>query len=173
MSFVIIYILNKVPFICYYLSHFLITVFLAGHFKRRPQKVKSSWGKFDFKLWEFHTMHMSLLTLRRLSSAQQTCAVCLEDFKVKDELGVLPCQHAFHRKWVLKSLPQCLLPTSQLPRLFKMRSWGFRRSQSWMNFIIRSHPLAACCVSEGRRRSQSPISAGKIYNLYKIKHLDC
>uniref|UniRef100_A0A8C3TJM2 Ring finger protein 122 n=1 Tax=Chelydra serpentina TaxID=8475 RepID=A0A8C3TJM2_CHESE len=31
-------------------------------------------------------------------SPQQTCAVCLEDFKVKDELGVLPCQHAFHRK---------------------------------------------------------------------------
>lgn len=29
---------------------------------------------------------------------QQTCAVCLEDFKGKDELGVLPCQHAFHRK---------------------------------------------------------------------------
>ena len=29
---------------------------------------------------------------------QQTCAVCLEDFKVKEELGVLPCQHAFHRK---------------------------------------------------------------------------
>lgn len=33
-----------------------------------------------------------------LRSPQQTCAVCLEDFKVKDELGVLPCQHAFHRK---------------------------------------------------------------------------
>uniref|UniRef100_A0A672NU53 Ring finger protein 122 n=1 Tax=Sinocyclocheilus grahami TaxID=75366 RepID=A0A672NU53_SINGR len=30
---------------------------------------------------------------------QQTCAVCLEDFKVKDELGVLPCQHAFHRRY--------------------------------------------------------------------------
>lgn len=29
---------------------------------------------------------------------QQTCAVCLEDFKVKEELGVLPCQHAFHRR---------------------------------------------------------------------------
>uniref|UniRef100_A0A663MHB1 Ring finger protein 122 n=1 Tax=Athene cunicularia TaxID=194338 RepID=A0A663MHB1_ATHCN len=27
-----------------------------------------------------------------------TCAVCLEDFRVKEELGVLPCQHAFHRK---------------------------------------------------------------------------
>ena len=29
---------------------------------------------------------------------QQTCAVCLEDFKGKDDLGVLSCQHAFHRK---------------------------------------------------------------------------
>ncbi|XP_046727734.1 RING finger protein 122 isoform X2 [Silurus meridionalis] len=27
-----------------------------------------------------------------------TCAVCLEDFRLKDELGVLPCQHAFHRR---------------------------------------------------------------------------
>lgn len=43
------------------------------------------------------------LTVPYLSLSQQTCAVCLEDFKVKDELGVLPCQHAFHRKWVQES----------------------------------------------------------------------
>ncbi|MEQ2235080.1 hypothetical protein ILYODFUR_037967, partial [Ilyodon furcidens] len=35
---------------------------------------------------------------KKLNLHGQTCAVCLEDFKVKDELGVLPCQHAFHRK---------------------------------------------------------------------------
>lgn len=29
---------------------------------------------------------------------QLTCAVCLEDFRTKDELGVLPCQHAFHKR---------------------------------------------------------------------------
>uniref|UniRef100_A0A9J8ARN9 Ring finger protein 122 n=1 Tax=Cyprinus carpio carpio TaxID=630221 RepID=A0A9J8ARN9_CYPCA len=34
---------------------------------------------------------------KKLNLHGQTCAVCLEDFKVKDELGVLPCQHAFHR----------------------------------------------------------------------------
>ncbi|XP_077943295.1 RING finger protein 122 isoform X1 [Gasterosteus aculeatus] len=28
----------------------------------------------------------------------QTCAVCLEDFKVKDEMAVCPCQHGFHKK---------------------------------------------------------------------------
>ncbi|CAB1322253.1 unnamed protein product, partial [Coregonus sp. 'balchen'] len=34
---------------------------------------------------------------KKLNLHGQTCAVCLEDFKVKDELGLLPCQHAFHR----------------------------------------------------------------------------
>jgi len=28
----------------------------------------------------------------------QICAVCLEEFKQKDELGICPCKHAFHRK---------------------------------------------------------------------------
>lgn len=30
----------------------------------------------------------------------ELCAVCLEDFKPRDELGICPCKHAFHRKWV-------------------------------------------------------------------------
>uniref|UniRef100_UPI00358FE250 E3 ubiquitin-protein ligase Godzilla-like isoform X1 n=1 Tax=Myxine glutinosa TaxID=7769 RepID=UPI00358FE250 len=29
--------------------------------------------------------------------AYETCAVCLEDFKVKDKLGICPCRHAFHK----------------------------------------------------------------------------
>ena len=29
---------------------------------------------------------------------QQTCAVCLEEFRTRDELGVCPCSHAFHKK---------------------------------------------------------------------------
>ncbi|XP_036100200.1 RING finger protein 24 isoform X2 [Molossus molossus] len=28
----------------------------------------------------------------------ELCAVCLEDFKPRDELGICPCKHAFHRK---------------------------------------------------------------------------
>uniref|UniRef100_A0AAY5L1Y8 RING-type domain-containing protein n=1 Tax=Esox lucius TaxID=8010 RepID=A0AAY5L1Y8_ESOLU len=40
-----------------------------------------------------------------------TCAVCLEDFRVKDELGVLPCQHAFHRRCLVKWLEvRCVCP---------------------------------------------------------------
>ncbi|XP_067378328.1 RING finger protein 122 isoform X2 [Channa argus] len=45
-----------------------------------------------------------------------TCAVCLEDFKVKDELGVLPCQHAFHRKCLVKWLEvRCVCPMCNKP----------------------------------------------------------
>ncbi|KPP73528.1 RING finger protein 122-like [Scleropages formosus] len=50
------------------------------------------------------------------SPSQQTCAVCLEDFKVKDELGVLPCQHAFHRKCLVKWLEvRCVCPMCNKP----------------------------------------------------------
>uniref|UniRef100_A0A2K6ASY5 Ring finger protein 122 n=1 Tax=Macaca nemestrina TaxID=9545 RepID=A0A2K6ASY5_MACNE len=46
----------------------------------------------------------------------QTCAVCLEDFKGKDELGVLPCQHAFHRKCLVKWLEvRCVCPMCNKP----------------------------------------------------------
>nr|XP_033803470.1 RING finger protein 122 [Geotrypetes seraphini] len=48
---------------------------------------------------------------RKLNLHGQTCAVCLEDFKMKDELGVLPCQHAFHRKCLVKWLEvRCVCP---------------------------------------------------------------
>uniref|UniRef100_A0A4W5P3F6 Si:dkey-51a16.9 n=1 Tax=Hucho hucho TaxID=62062 RepID=A0A4W5P3F6_9TELE len=49
-------------------------------------------------------------------SSCQTCAVCLEEFKSRDELGVCPCSHAFHKKCLLKWLeirsvcPMCNKP---------------------------------------------------------------
>ncbi|ROI74410.1 RING finger protein 122, partial [Anabarilius grahami] len=60
--------------------------------------------------------HVANLTLIRQEIALQTCAVCLEDFKVKDELGVLPCQHAFHRRCVVKWLEvRCVCPMCNKP----------------------------------------------------------
>uniref|UniRef100_A0A3Q3F0R0 Zgc:175214 n=1 Tax=Labrus bergylta TaxID=56723 RepID=A0A3Q3F0R0_9LABR len=51
---------------------------------------------------------------------QQTCAVCLEEFRTRDELGVCPCSHAFHKKCLLKWLeirsvcPMCNKPILRL-----------------------------------------------------------
>nr|XP_040051750.1 RING finger protein 122-like isoform X1 [Gasterosteus aculeatus aculeatus] len=41
---------------------------------------------------------------KKLNLPEQTCAVCLEDFKVKDEMAVCPCQHGFHKKCLVKCL---------------------------------------------------------------------
>uniref|UniRef100_A0A9J8B5Z3 RING-type domain-containing protein n=1 Tax=Cyprinus carpio carpio TaxID=630221 RepID=A0A9J8B5Z3_CYPCA len=47
-----------------------------------------------------------------------TCAVCLEDFRTEDELGVLQCRHAFHERCLVKwlevrcSCPMCNNPIS-------------------------------------------------------------
>ncbi|MFT7815195.1 RING finger protein 24-like [Arapaima gigas] len=49
----------------------------------------------------------------------EICAVCLEEFKQKDELGVCPCKHAFHQKCLIKWLevrkvcPLCNTPVLQ------------------------------------------------------------
>lgn len=47
----------------------------------------------------------------RIHTHGLTCAVCLEDFRTKDELGVLPCQHSFHKRCLVKWLEvRCSCP---------------------------------------------------------------
>lgn len=57
---------------------------------------------------------------KKLSLLGQTCAVCLEEFRSREELGVCPCSHAFHKKCLLKWLeirsvcPMCNKPICRL-----------------------------------------------------------
>lgn len=48
----------------------------------------------DFVAWESTWQTLCLIC----EFIFQLCAVCLEDFKPRDELGICPCKHAFHRK---------------------------------------------------------------------------
>ncbi|XP_040293087.1 RING finger protein 122-like [Bufo bufo] len=51
----------------------------------------------------------------------QVCAVCLEEFREKEELGLCPCTHAFHTKCLMKwlevrnSCPMCNKTISMPP----------------------------------------------------------
>ncbi|KAJ8402746.1 hypothetical protein AAFF_G00364180 [Aldrovandia affinis] len=55
-------------------------------------------------------------TGKKLSLLGQTCAVCLEEFRTREELGLCPCSHAFHKKCLVKWLeirsvcPMCNKP---------------------------------------------------------------
>ncbi|XDV15593.1 hypothetical protein PO909_015644 [Leuciscus waleckii] len=57
---------------------------------------------------------------KKLSLLGQPCAVCLEEFKTRDELGVCPCSHTFHKKCLLKWLeirsvcPMCNKPIMRI-----------------------------------------------------------
>uniref|UniRef100_A0AAV2JPG5 RING finger protein 122 n=1 Tax=Knipowitschia caucasica TaxID=637954 RepID=A0AAV2JPG5_KNICA len=59
---------------------------------------------------------------KKMGLLGQTCAVCLEEFRTKDELGVCPCSHAFHKKCLLKWLeirsvcPMCNKPVCRLQK---------------------------------------------------------
>uniref|UniRef100_A0A3Q3EIX3 RING finger protein 122 n=1 Tax=Labrus bergylta TaxID=56723 RepID=A0A3Q3EIX3_9LABR len=61
-----------------------------------------------------------LISGKKLSLLGQMCAVCLEEFRSRDELGVCPCSHAFHKKCLLKWLeirsvcPMCNKPICRL-----------------------------------------------------------
>uniref|UniRef100_A0A8C7EBY7 Ring finger protein 24 n=1 Tax=Nothoprocta perdicaria TaxID=30464 RepID=A0A8C7EBY7_NOTPE len=75
-----------------------------------------------------HQAHKELYAYKQVRGVcsplrPQICAVCLEEFKPKDELGICPCKHAFHRKCLIKWLevrkvcPLCNMPVLQLAQL--------------------------------------------------------
>ncbi|XP_022536546.1 RING finger protein 122 [Astyanax mexicanus] len=53
---------------------------------------------------------------KQLNIHGQTCAVCLEDFRIRDEIGMLPCQHGFHKRCLVKWLEvRCVCPMCNKP----------------------------------------------------------
>ncbi|XP_035215040.1 E3 ubiquitin-protein ligase RNF13-like isoform X2 [Stegodyphus dumicola] len=71
---------------------------------------------------QVRSLHINRLSSRHLRQLQttvfqkgdpyETCAVCLEDYKDKDELRILPCLHGYHARcidpWLLNN--RCICP---------------------------------------------------------------
>uniref|UniRef100_A0AAZ1Y5K6 RING finger protein 122 n=1 Tax=Oreochromis aureus TaxID=47969 RepID=A0AAZ1Y5K6_OREAU len=93
------------------------TLVTTGHLKQnRETKLKQQGTREQFSYNEVVLKGAS----KKLSLLGQTCAVCLEEFRTRDELGVCPCSHAFHKKCLLKWLeirsvcPMCNKPILRL-----------------------------------------------------------
>ncbi|XP_043912494.1 RING finger protein 122-like [Protopterus annectens] len=86
-------------------------IFCCYFFRMRQQGQQDQYGYTEVVL-----KHKE----KKSSLLGQVCAVCLEEFKAKDELGVCPCTHAFHRKCLVKWLeirsvcPMCNKTISKL-----------------------------------------------------------
>uniref|UniRef100_A0A3Q3W172 RING-type domain-containing protein n=1 Tax=Mola mola TaxID=94237 RepID=A0A3Q3W172_MOLML len=92
----------------------LSLIFCCYLFRLKQQGTREQFSYNEVYPLSTHTLTSYIL------SWQQTCAVCLEEFRTRDELGVCPCSHAFHKKCLLKWLeirsvcPMCNKPILRL-----------------------------------------------------------
>ncbi|GAB1286924.1 RING finger protein 24 [Apodemus speciosus] len=97
-----------------------------------------SWNSLCTPGWLRHQAHKEFYAYKQVIlkekvkelNLHELCAVCLEDFKPRDELGICPCKHAFHRKCLVKWLevrkvcPLCNMPVLQLAQLHSKQDRG-------------------------------------------------
>uniref|UniRef100_A0A672L0Y9 RING finger protein 122-like n=1 Tax=Sinocyclocheilus grahami TaxID=75366 RepID=A0A672L0Y9_SINGR len=74
---------------------------------------------------------------KKLSLLGQPCAVCLEEFKTRDELGVCPCSHTFHKKLDIKVV--CVMIDTNLiavihnmPLLKLSKTTSHKKQEHWL-----------------------------------------
>merc|ERR1712130_430147 len=79
----------------------------------------------------------------------ESCAICLDDFKLDEELRLLPCKHAFHKNcvdpWLAKSSELCPMCKQSI----FMNQEKEDRSSSWGTMCY------WCCISNnGQHREE-------------------
>ncbi|GBM32708.1 E3 ubiquitin-protein ligase RNF13 [Araneus ventricosus] len=72
--------------------------------------VQHSHSYREARLSSQHLRQLQVSTYQK-GGPYETCAICLEDYKVKDKLRILPCAHGYHVKcidpWLTKSKRIC------------------------------------------------------------------
>uniref|UniRef100_A0A8C2WF23 RING finger protein 122 n=1 Tax=Cyclopterus lumpus TaxID=8103 RepID=A0A8C2WF23_CYCLU len=86
---------------------------------------------------------------KKLSLLGQTCAVCLEEFRTRDELGVCPCSHAFHKK--------CLLKWLEIRSVCPMCNKPILRLHTDAPRVLRGHWIRRRCEGAGRDETGLPL----------------
>ncbi|KAG9347043.1 hypothetical protein JZ751_005970 [Albula glossodonta] len=96
-------------------------------------------------LWHSWNMETRLCDFHRANVVQSAiCAVCLEEFKQKDELGICPCKHAFHRKpqsWYLQWTAACPLPPEPLKQACVREGGVKEEEEEGEESALRKHGL--------------------------------
>ncbi|XP_066276944.1 RING finger protein 24-like isoform X2 [Branchiostoma lanceolatum] len=105
-----IFVLSLI-FCCYLVRCILSELPNLENVLRREARLERGYKKITYK--------------KKKCSSNETCAVCLEDFKLMEEIGLCPCGHAFHRKCISKWLEirnTCPMCNSQVKQQASERS---------------------------------------------------
>nr|XP_023696804.1 RING finger protein 24-like isoform X2 [Paramormyrops kingsleyae] len=71
--------------------------------------------------YEYNEVILKRVGKKTFQSLLGMCAVCLEEFRMRDQLALCPCSHTFHTKCLLKWLeirslcPMCNKPVYKVP----------------------------------------------------------
>ncbi|XP_035674276.1 RING finger protein 24-like isoform X8 [Branchiostoma floridae] len=98
-------------YMCLVLVALCMCCYLCHSRLRREARLERGYKKITYK--------------KKKCSSNETCAVCLEDFKLMEEIGLCPCGHAFHRKCISKWLEirnTCPMCNSQVKQQASERS---------------------------------------------------
>nr|XP_033803358.1 E3 ubiquitin-protein ligase RNF149 [Geotrypetes seraphini] len=106
IAFITMMIISLAWLIFYYIQRFLYTGSQFGNQSNR-KKTKKAIGQL-----QLHTVKRNE---KGLDVDAESCAVCIENYKPKDAVRILPCKHVFHRvcidPWLLehRTCPMCKL----------------------------------------------------------------
>ncbi|XP_040849752.1 E3 ubiquitin-protein ligase RNF149 isoform X2 [Ochotona curzoniae] len=106
IAFITMMIISLAWLIFYYIQRFLYTGSQFGRQSHRKE-TKKVIGQLP--------LHTVKHTEKGIDVDPENCAVCIENFKVKDIIRILPCKHIFHRicidPWLLdhRTCPMCKL----------------------------------------------------------------
>lgn len=106
ITFITMMIISLAWLIFYYIYRFLYTgsQFGSQSHKKETKKIIGQLPLYTVKPGE-----------KEIDFDTENCAVCIENFKVKDVIRILPCKHIFHRicidPWLLdhRTCPMCKL----------------------------------------------------------------
>nr|XP_056718134.1 E3 ubiquitin-protein ligase RNF149 [Euleptes europaea] len=116
IAFITMMIISLAWLIFFYIQRFLYTGTQFGNQGHR-KKIKKAIGQLN--------LHIVKHEDKGLDVDAENCAVCIENYKPKDTVRILPCKHIFHRKcidpWLLdhRTCPMCKLDVIKA-----LGSWG-------------------------------------------------
>ncbi|KAM4867349.1 E3 ubiquitin-protein ligase RNF149 [Thomomys bottae] len=157
IAFITMMIISLAWLIFYYIQRFLYTGSQFGSQGRRKE-TKKVIGQLPL-----HTVKQGE---KGIDIDAENCAVCIENFKVKDVIRILPCKHIFHRicidPWLLdhRTCPMCKLDVIKA-----LGYWGEPEdgqelpSPESVPVSVSSGNLSVTFQDEDRSSMSSPLSA--------------
>ncbi|WAR04028.1 RN215-like protein [Mya arenaria] len=144
----------------------VLVLMMIHYIRTRREQAWENPDYIDETLRELAYRALAVMKIKRYTKegTNDSCAICLEKFYLKQKLRVLPCSHFFHTKcvdpWLVRNhtCPLCKLNIIDSPLVF---------GQFWMN---RSKVFGQFGMNHSKVFGQFGINHSKVFGQFGINH---